>query len=121
MLKKIIICLALITLIFSANLALASRFTESLNKTIEDTGYSGERDVNIIAGNIVQGVLGVLGIVFIVLLLYGGTTYMLARGDAKKIEQAKNIIKYAVIGIVIIIVSYSLAYFITTALELAAK
>lgn len=121
MFKKIIILLLALPAIFSAKFASASRFTESLNKTIENVGPGGEKDISIVIGNIIQGILGLLGLVFAVLLIYGGTIYMISRGDTKKVEQAKNIIRNSIIGIVIIAASYSLAYFVTAALESTAK
>ncbi|MDO8435280.1 MAG: hypothetical protein Q7S89_01200 [bacterium] len=65
-----------------------------------------------IAGQIIGIVLGFLGLLLLGLLIYGGFVWMTARGEEEKVEQAKQIITRAVVGIVIIMVSYAVSFFI---------
>ena len=69
-----------------------------------------------IAATIIQILLGLLGIVFVILMIYGGVLYMTSTGEAKKVEHAKNVIVYAVIGVVIIALAYALTTFIVGAI-----
>lgn len=55
---------------------------------------------------IVKYLLSFLGIVAILILIYGGFVWMTSRGDAKRVELAKKIIINALIGLVIVILSY---------------
>ncbi|MDD3888034.1 MAG: amino acid permease [Patescibacteria group bacterium] len=64
----------------------------------------------IFVGTIIKTILLVIGIILIVLIIYGGFTYATALGNEQKIETGKKILLYAIIGIIII----SLAYGITT-------
>ena len=49
-----------------------------------------------------------LGVVFLGLMIYAGYLWMLARGNEQDIEKAKNIIIYAVIGLVVVLAAYAI-------------
>jgi len=66
--------------------------------------------------NIINVFLGVLGILFVVLLLYGGFLWMTARGDGKQVDKAKSLIQEAVIGLTIILSAWLVSYFVVRAL-----
>lgn len=63
-----------------------------------------------IVGIIIQTLLGFVGTLFIVLVIYGGFTWMTAGGDSGKVQKAKDTIIKATIGIVIIMSSYAIVY-----------
>lgn len=67
------------------------------------------RDVDIPAfiGRGIRGVLGVIGGIALLMFVYGGVTWMTA-GDSKRVDDAKNIIKNAVIGLMLIFFSYNI-------------
>lgn len=56
----------------------------------------------------VQYILGFLGIVVVLILIYGGYVWMTSGGDETKVEKAKLIIRNAIIGLVIILSSYAI-------------
>ena len=49
-----------------------------------------------------------LGLVAVGFIIYGGFLYVTSQGDDGNTEKAKNIIIYAIIGIIVILVSYAL-------------
>jgi len=65
---------------------------------------------------IINAVLSFLGIIFIILVIYGGYTWMVARGDAQKVTKAKDTITEAVIGLIIVFAAYAISYFVTSSL-----
>ncbi|MBU0731724.1 pilin [Patescibacteria group bacterium] len=65
-----------------------------------------------IASNIINWALGFLGIIFLVLTIYGGFLWMTARGNEEQVKKAKQVLTGAVIGLVIVIASYGIAQFI---------
>lgn len=71
-----------------------------------------ETDLPKIIGGIVKALIGLIGALLFVYLLYGGFTYMTAGGDSKKVTEAVTVIKNAVIGMVIIALSYAIANFV---------
>jgi len=50
---------------------------------------------------IVNYALVLVGVLALGMLVYGGFMYITAQGDGKRVEQAKNIIIYAIIGSVV--------------------
>ncbi|MBI5765658.1 hypothetical protein HZA71_00315 [Candidatus Falkowbacteria bacterium] len=92
---------------------------ENLNKTGLGTGKGD--DLKVIIGAIVKVFLGFMGIVMVILIIYSGFLWMTAAGDEKKVEKAKEILKNAVIGIIIILIAYSITAFVITKTQTAIQ
>ena len=58
--------------------------------------------------NVVNFVLGFLGLVAIIMVIYGGFLYVTAAGEEEKTTKGKKSVTYAMIGIVIILISFAL-------------
>ncbi len=71
-------------------------------------------------GNLISVILGVLGLIFVVLIVQSGIQYMTSSGAEDKVKEAKKRMITAVIGIVIILAAYSISSFVITALSSAA-
>ena len=76
----------------------------------------GTKDIREGIMSIIQFALGFLGIIAIVLMLYGGFVWLTSAGNEEKVGQAKKIIIAAIIGLAIIFVSYALATFVVNQL-----
>jgi len=72
----------------------------------------GTSDFNTIAATIINGILGFVGTISLLLFIYGGLVLMTSAGASAKIDKGKNIILYAVIGMVIVFTSYILVKFV---------
>lgn len=68
---------------------------------------------------IVRVLLGFLGIIAIIIILYGGFVWLTSAGNEEKVGQAKKIITAGIIGLIIIFVSYAIAEFVITQLLVA--
>ena len=66
---------------------------------------------------IVNYFLGFLGILAVIMVIYGGVTYVTAAGNDESIGNAKKIIMYALIGIIIILLSFAIVNTILAAGE----
>lgn len=51
-----------------------------------------------------------LGIIFLVLIIYAGFIWFMARGNEEEVTKAQTILKRAVIGLIIVLLSVSIAY-----------
>jgi hypothetical protein len=73
----------------------------------------GTADLQKTVLNLIRWVLGLLGLIGVVMVMYGGFTWMTAGGNEDKIEKAKKVISAAVIGMSIVIISWAIVtYFI---------
>lgn len=71
----------------------------------------------VIIAQIIRAVIGVMGIVLTILIVYAGFQYMTAGGDEQKTIRAKNIIKNAGIGLLIMISAFTITQFILSSLQ----
>ena len=69
----------------------------------------------ILIGRIIRTLLGLLGIIFLVLMVYAGFLWMTARGESDPVDKAKDIIRQAIIGLIIVFLAYALTGFIINA------
>jgi len=79
-------------------------------------GYSTGTDIYQIIGTIISTVLSLLGIIFVILIIYGGITWMTAEGEEARVEKAQRIMREAVVGLIIVMSAYAISYFIINAL-----
>lgn len=71
----------------------------------------------VLVGNIIQVILGFLGIILVVLLVYAGFIWMTASGDSGKVQKAKDIIYQAVIGLLLTVGAYAISLFVINSLS----
>lgn len=84
----------------------------------EETGL-GNQDIRVTIANIIRLALGLLGIIALVLVIYGGVRYMTAGGDDQKVTEARKILVNAAIGLAIIMSAYAIVTFIISQLSTA--
>ncbi len=71
-----------------------------------DQGVSG------IIGTLIGVVLSFVGVLFLVLMVYGGILWMTARGNEQQVEKAKDLIIASIIGLIIVMGAYAITSFI---------
>ena len=72
-------------------------------------------------GNILNIVIGSLGLVAVVVVVIGGINYITSSGDAGKVDKAKKTILYGVIGLVICALAAAIVNFTIGAINSAAN
>lgn len=65
-----------------------------------------------IVGNIIYAALSLTGVIFVILVIYGGFIWMQARGNQEDVAKAKKIIESAIIGIVLIGLAFAITSFV---------
>lgn len=73
-------------------------------------------DMPVVIMRIVSVTFGLIGVVLVGLLVYAGWMYMTAGGESEQTEKAKTTIRNAIIGLVIVLLSYAIARFVTNSL-----
>jgi len=76
-----------------------------------------KQDIRGIIAKVLEVFLGFLALIFIVLLILGGFKWMMARGDQAKVDEARNQIVQAVIGLAIVLASYAITYYVFSTLN----
>lgn len=65
-----------------------------------------------LVGRYIRIFLGFLGVIFAVLMIYGGYTWMTSYGNEQKVTRAKDLIVDATIGLVIVLAAYAISSFV---------
>jgi hypothetical protein len=109
----------------------AAQDLTNAGKYLGQTGLSGNTNDNpvnsessanrifLFIGNIINVAFGLLGIVFVGLTLYAGFTWMTAQGDSKKVDEAKKMLTQAIIGLVIMVLAYSITGFVMRSISVS--
>jgi len=94
-----------------------------LNEVGKAYGQSGtptaDYDIRLMVARIIRIVLELLGIIFLVLIIYAGFKWMTAGGDEEKVTSAKKLLTNSVIGLIIIFAAFAIAAFVFYQLEYA--
>lgn len=97
---------------------------------VSDTGLKATGDeanydtTDAIGGNlpafigtyIIQPILGLVGLIFFVLMIYGGLMWMTAAGNDTQIKKAKTVVVNSTIGAVIVVAAYAITTAVFNAL-----
>jgi len=92
---------------------------DNLYDSVQNTTGLGNRDPREIAAAVIRVMLGFLGIIAVLIILYAGFLWMTAAGNEDKISQAKGMMSAGVIGLVIILAAFGIATFVMNALVTA--
>lgn len=82
-------------------------------------GTAPTANLSTTVGNIVYMIFGVLGVVFLLLIIYAGILWMTAQGDSKKVQKAKDILIQSTIGLTIALMAMAISYFVFVRIGLA--
>lgn len=122
--KKIFLLLFCILSFVPSPLPLqAQGFAAELNKQTQAAAGSnganlGEaQDPRAIVARVIQIFLQTLGILLIVYILYGGTLIFLSGGSEDKVSEGKTVIRRAVIGMIVIMTSYSITIYVSSIIQ----
>lgn len=69
---------------------------------VDETSLAG------VIGMIVSAFLGILGVIFVVLIIIAGYKWMMATGEEQKVTEAKDTLRRAIIGLTIIVGAYAI-------------
>lgn len=90
--------------------------TTGVESGIPHQGSTSE-DLAAFIGQLIGAVLVFVGVIFLILMIYGGITWMIARGNEQAVTKAKDVIVNSIIGLVIVFISYAATSFIVDQLS----
>jgi len=99
---------ALMLLVLLAPLTVSALTIETVGNTIG----LGTADLKETVINIIQWILGLLGLIAVIMILYGGFIWMTAGGNEDKVASAKKIITAAVIGLIVVLLAWAIVTFV---------
>ncbi len=118
--------LLLFSLLFSNNLTFAQGTTDTIKSTLDQSIKPTEvQEAGLSTNSIEKSLwnslrifLSVLGLIAVIINIYAGVKWMMARGNASEVEDAKKILIQGVIGLLIIFFSWTIVTFVMNTLQL---
>jgi len=83
-----------------------------LTDTVAKEARFGKIELVDVIAQIIKIALGLLATIFLILTIIAGFKWMTAQGNEEEIKKAQGTIKTAIIGLVIVLMSYAITYFI---------
>lgn len=71
-------------------------------------------------GLLVRGIMGVLGVIFLILVVYAGYKWLLAAGDPNQVKEAHKLLLNSVIGLILTTAAFIITNFVIQAVQGAA-
>ncbi len=108
--KKLTAGLITLAVLFVPAAALAQVGTGNYGSTFG----LGTADLESTVVNIIQWVLGFLGLVAVIMILIGGFQWLTSGGNEEKVAQAKKVISAAVIGLIVVLLAWAIVIFVVS-------
>lgn len=115
------LCLLVPGFVLAANLNINDDLLKEIGGTLPDAYASQSQDPFVLVGRIIRVALSFLGIGAVSLMVYAGVLWMTAAGNDDKVAEAKKTMKNAAIGLILIMMSYSLTWFVVTRAQRATN
>ena len=96
------------------NQARAEGAADLIQKGADSTGQKDSRSAGDLAKDFVNIMLFAVGILAVIMLIWGGIRYVLSGGDSGAVSSAKKTILYAVVGLIVAILAYAIVNFVIT-------
>ena len=93
---------------------------ESQFPAAETLGLTKYETAGEIATPIFNAVLGLVGVISLAIMVYGGFRWMTSAGNEETIGEAKRTLIAGTIGLVVILISWSIVYFIINSINPSA-
>ena len=61
---------------------------------------------------IINVVIGIIGLISVVMIIVGGIMYTTSQGQPDKVKQAKDVILYAIVGLVVALLAFAVVNFV---------
>ena len=79
-----------------------------------DQDVNGQTSLESIARKIINLFSIIVGIVAVIMIIYGGFRYITSGGDSGRVGNAKNTLIYAIIGLIIVALAQFIVHFVLT-------
>lgn len=119
---KSLIAAAVVTCFSFTGLIALPTYAKSYKDCPEDFTYdettktckpsSQDADLWAIVQTIINIILAVVGVIAVIMIIFGGIQYSTSAGDSGKVKKAKDTILYGIIGLVIALLAFAIVNFV---------
>ncbi len=103
----------MLSLIASLHVHLGDASTTIIDSAGKACGTScGNKSLSTLMGQATNALIYLVGAVSVIMIIAGGFLYVISSGDPGRQKRARDTILYAVVGVVVAIVSYAIVNFV---------
>lgn len=114
--RKLVALVAMTFLIPSFAFAQVTTDDIGLTETAKEAGYDVDEERTeigtYIGARIIKPLFALIGIIFLILIIYGGLLWMTGGGNTETIQKAKRVLVNSILGIFIILLAYGFTLFL---------
>ena len=124
---EILVVVILLAMLAAVNLASASFLKPNVRNNIdldagivgETAGYEdlGKDSALLLVQTVINVFLSIIGVLLLVYILYAGYNWLTAQGEEEKVTKAKDTLKRAIVGAIIIVAAYAISIFVMSGIE----
>ncbi len=103
-----------------AQTSLTGDITAQYQKAGDTAGLSTKKDPQTLIAEAIQIILGLVGTLFLVLIVFAGYVRLTSHGEDDRIKKSTSTAVAALIGLTIVLVSYGITVFVTARLSNSA-
>jgi len=117
MIKRLCASIVLASMVFLGGLALAPAPSYAVDISTDywvntPTPAQAKKDLRETVINLLNIILGFLGLIAVIIIIAAGFMWMTAGGNEKRLETARKLLIQGFIGLVLILAAWSIAYFV---------
>ena len=81
---------------------------------LEAAGCETKKQAPAVVKSLINVVLGLIGLIAVIVIIYAGVTLSMSSGDAMKVARAKNMIIFGVLGLIVALLAFAIVNFALT-------
>ena len=118
--------LCLLTILILPQITSATSGVDVVTGSLEETAQQAElgsqpTDLSSLIGTVINYLFGLLGVIFLLVVLAGGLRWMTAGGNEEKVKKGRDTLIWASLGLVVIFSSYAVLKTIFETLDFSGK
>jgi len=76
----------------------------------------GQQCVQRVIGSVIRALLGIVGSIALLMIIYGGFLWLTSQGNSERIQKGKSVLVWAVMGLALIFAAYAITSYVIDAL-----
>ena len=106
-----------LAIVGGSNYAFANATSEIQSGISDAGGKDNNKNLTTVITDIVKTMLFIVGLLSVVIIIYSGILYIISAGNSSTVQKAKTTLTYAVVGLIVAILSYAIVSFVVNALK----
>lgn len=85
---------------------------DNQSRIMQSSSGLGDFSLGYVISFVIRAALSLLGVIFIVIMVFAGYRWMTASGNEEAIKKSQESIKRAIIGLIIVVLAYAITAFV---------